>query len=108
MVFAKMLSANRHKQAASTDGTNFQLWWLTGLLFLMAPVGNGLLGEVHRAFGELNERPIDLREPHCPSILYQPGIDRDTILHPTAEGSAGAAVMVNPVAVCSPQERWQH
>ena len=56
------LPSDGHKQAAATDCANFQLRRLTWGLSIVAPVGNGLLGEMHRAFGDLHECPIDLAQ----------------------------------------------
>ena len=49
---------------------------------------------------------FDLRKPPCPSLLDQPGIDRDTIPPPAAEVTIGTRVMIQPVAMHRLEERW--
>jgi hypothetical protein len=39
----------------------------------MAPVGNRLLGEMHRAFWEFDDNAVDLHKPYRPPILHQSG-----------------------------------
>jgi hypothetical protein len=60
------------------------------------------LGEVHRSFGNLDERAIDLRKPYRSSVLHKAGMHLDTIAYPTAGGPIGVTVVVDPVAVVGP------
>jgi hypothetical protein len=78
------LSTYRHKQAASAGRTNVQLRWLAWRLSLMAPVCPGFLGEVHGAFGEFHELPIDFRQPRAASIFYKSSLNGHTVRLPAA------------------------
>lgn len=101
------LPSDSHKQAASTGGANLQPRGPARWVSLVAPVRARFLGEMDGALGEFHELFIGFCQPHRAPIFHESGLDDDTVLPAATEASIGTVVMIQPVAMHRPEERWQ-